>query len=403
MAKGYSQRYGIDYDKTTAPTARLESFHTILHIAATLGWDIQQFDIKTAFLHGVLPDDETMYMEQPLGFEEPGREDWVMKLQKSIYGMKQASRVWNKTFHQAVVEWGFERISSEPCIYHQESPTGITMFALHVDDIISAASTPKENQRFKEELKSCWEISDLGPAKHALGIAIARDFDAKTITLSQTALIDKVVEQFHQINAHSVDMPMVASLQLQTPDKTILVPKEIATWIQWTPYRSLIGSLMYIAVATRSDISYAVGRLSSYLNCYRPEHWEVAIRVLRYLKGTRTLGLVLGGSNPVQLLGYSDSDYANCIETSRSIVGYCFSLGSGMISWRSRKGQTVANSTCYAEYMALHKVAREAVFLREMLKELDFAPLDATPICCDNSAAIILSEDHIGHPHVKHI
>jgi len=106
------------------------------------------------------------------------------------------------------------------------------MFTLHVDDIISATFTPKENQCFKKELKSCWEISDLGPTKHVLGIAIMRDFNVKTIILSQMALINKVVEQFHQINAHSINTPMVASLQLQTPDKTILVPKEIATWIQ---------------------------------------------------------------------------------------------------------------------------------------------------------------------------
>jgi hypothetical protein len=312
VAKGYAQRYGVDYDKTTAPTARLESFRTILHVAATLGWDIQQFDIKTAFLHGVLPDDETMFMEQPPGFEEPGKEDWVMKLLKSIYGMKQASRVWNKTFHKAVLEWGFKRISSEPCVYRRDSPEGTTIFVLHVDDIISAASSLEENQRFKEQLKSRWEISDLGPVKHALGIAVTRDLEARTVTLSQTALIDKVVEEFHQLDAHTVDTPMVAGLQLQTPDKTIPVPNTVAAWIERTPYRSLIGSLMYIAVATRPDISYAVGRLSSYLDCYRQEHWDAAIRVLRYLKGTRTLGLVLGGSNPAQLFGYSDSDYANC-------------------------------------------------------------------------------------------
>jgi hypothetical protein len=118
IAKGYAQRYGIDYKKTTAPTARLESLHTILHIAASLGWDIQQFDIKTAFLHGILPENKTMYMKQPPGFEETGKEDWVMKLLKSIYGMKQASRVWNKTFHQAMTEWGFEQISSEPCVQY---------------------------------------------------------------------------------------------------------------------------------------------------------------------------------------------------------------------------------------------------------------------------------------------
>lgn len=140
-----------------------------------------------------------------------------------------------------------------------------------------------------------------------------------------------------------------------------------------------------------------------HLDCYRHEHWEATIHILCYLKGTRTLGLVLGGLNPVQLLGYSDSNYRNFIETSWLIAGYCFSLGSEMISWCSCKGQTVANSTCYAKYMALHKSVQEAMFLRQMMKELDFESLGPTPIYCDNNTAIILSEDHIGHPWVKHI
>jgi len=154
-----------------------------------------------------------------------------MKLLKSIYGMKQASRVWNKTFNQAVTEWGFEKVSVEPCIYRRESPSGTIIFGLHVDDIISTASVPEENQQFKAQLKTRWEISDLGPAKFALGIAISRDLDAKTITLSQTALIDKIVAQFNQEDAHTANTPMVAGLQLRTPDKTLPVPKEIANWI----------------------------------------------------------------------------------------------------------------------------------------------------------------------------
>jgi len=135
---------------------------------------------------------------------------------------------------------------------------------------------------------------------------------------------------------------------------------------------------MYFSVATRPDISYAVGRLSSFLDCYRLEHWEAAIRVLRYLKGTRSYALTLGGKAPLTLLGYSDSDYANCPDTSRSIGGYCFSLGSGMISWSSRKQPTVADSSCYAEYIALHNASHEVVFLRQLLDGLHFLPSGAT-------------------------
>jgi hypothetical protein len=403
VAKGYAQRYGIDYEKTTAPTTRLESFRMILHIAATLGWDLQQIDIKTAFLHGVLPEGETMYMEQPPGFAAEGKESWVMKLMKSIYGMKQASRIWNQTFHKAMKSLGFERLACEWCVYIRRTETGVVMFAVHVDDIISAASSPEENKRFKEELRSKWEISDLGPAKFVLGIAMARDLEKRTITLSQTALIDKVVKEFGQGDAHAAETPMVAGLQLQRPDKNAPVLPEITEWAKRTPYRSLVGSLMYIARGTRPDISYAAGRLAVFLDCYRPEHWDAAIRVVRYLKGTRTMGLVLGGETQMRLLGHSDSDYANCLDTRRSVGAYCYSFGSGVVSWSSRKQRTVADSSCYAEYIALHEATHEAMFLRQLLAGLDLPEAGATTIYCDNDAATALTEDQVWHTRVKHI
>ena len=403
VAKGYAQHYGIDYDKTTAPTVCLESFQVLLHIAASLGWDVQHFNIKTAFLHGILLENETMFMEQPPRFEVPGKEDWVMKLMKSIYGMKQVSRVWNWTFDRAVRGWGFNRLSSEWCIYWRQTSTGTMIFAVHVDDIISITPKPSMNKAFKSQLKDKWDITDLGPAKFALGIAISRNPSANTISISQTALIDQVVEQFNQHDTHPVNVPMVAGLQLRRPDKKDLVIPEIAAWAECTPYCLLVGSLMYIAIGTRPDIAYAVGCLASFLNCYRPEHWKVAIHVLHYLKGTCSLVLKLGGQNSLHLVGYSDSDYANCPDTSHSIGGYCFSLGSGMVSWSSQKQRTVADSSCYAEYIALHEASHKAIFLRELLDEIDFLPTGPTPIHCDNNAVSILSGDHLWHPRVKHI
>ena len=151
--KGYAQHYRINYDKTTAPTICLESFCTLLHIAASLRWDIQHFNINMAFLHGILQENKTMYMEQPPGFEAPGKEDWVMKLIKSIYGMKQASRVWNCMFDKAIKGWGFKCLSSEWCIYWWQTATGTIIFAVHVNDIISIASNPSKNKSFKSLLK----------------------------------------------------------------------------------------------------------------------------------------------------------------------------------------------------------------------------------------------------------
>jgi hypothetical protein len=248
---------------------------------------------------------------------------------KSIYGMQQASHIWNQTFHKAISEQGFERLQCKWCVYRCNSPTGTVIFVVHVDDIISTASSPEENAHFRDMLKSNWEISKLGKPKYALGIAISCDHSNCSISLSQTAKIDQIIEEYGQKDSHPVDTPMVTGLQLRRPDKTAPVPSEIIKWADRTPYRSLVRNLMYIAVATCPDISYAVGRLSSFLDCYRLEHWEAAIRIVRYLKGTCTHALTLGGKNSLALMGYSDSDYANCVDTSRSIGGYCFTLGSG--------------------------------------------------------------------------
>ena len=270
----------------------------------------------------------------------------------------------------SVKEWGFKRVPCEWCVYHHTTPTGTIAFAVHVDDIISIVSSPDENNRFKADLNVKWKISDLGEAKFTLGIAMTRDRPERSISLSQTALIDCIILNYGQTDTHPVNTPMVAGLHLTRPDKSAPVPSSVTTWIEWTPYRSLIGSLNYLAVGTRPDIVYTVGRLASFLDCYRTEHWEAAVCVIRYLKGMHNLCLKLGGQNPISLLGYSDSDYANCLDTSLSVGGYCFMLGSGVISWASRKQKSVADSSCYAEYIALHQASHEVVFLRELLSSL---------------------------------
>jgi hypothetical protein len=367
-----------------------------------LDWDAQQIDIKTAFLYGLLPDDEIQYMEQPKGFEEAGKEDWVWKLQRGLYGMKQAGRIWNKTMNDAMISWGFTRLSSESCIYYRNDATGIVIAAVHVDDFLSIANSPTANEKFKSQMKEIWTISDLGEVKQLVGIAISRDRTARTVSLSQTALIDRIVSQFGQQDAYPVDTPMDSGLKLRRPDRSKFTSEDIAALAK-LPYRSLVGCLLYLAIASRLDITYAVQQLSQYLDCYSYAHWNAAVRVLRYLKGTRDLKLVLGGSNPIDLLGFTDSDWANCLDTRRSIGGYAFTLGSGIISWNCRKQKTVASSSCEAEYTAAYESCKEAIWLRSLLSSIGFSPSGPTTILCDNNAAINLSEDPSLHQRVKHI
>ena len=144
--KGYEQCWGVDYTSTTSPTACMESWRTLLHIAATLDWDAQQIDIKTAFLYRLLPDEEPKYMEQPKGFEEHGKETWVWQLKQGLYGMKQSGRIWNKTVNEAMVSWGFVRLSCESCIYYRKAESGIIIAAVHVNYFLSVADSPTENE-----------------------------------------------------------------------------------------------------------------------------------------------------------------------------------------------------------------------------------------------------------------
>lgn len=223
-------------------------------------------------------------------------------------------------------------MTNERCVYCCTSDTGTTIFTLHVDNILVASSSPAEIDHFRNKLKSCWEIFNLGPAKFTLGISITHDTPTKTISICQSAFINHLLKKFNQSDAHPCDTPMVTGLRLSQPDKSVPVPSHVLDWMKCTPYHELIGSLNYLAMATCPNIAFAVGKLATFLDCYHPEHWQAAIRILQYVKGTRNLCLSLGGNSSPLLVGYSDLDYANCPDTSQSISGYCFSPGSGTIS-----------------------------------------------------------------------
>ena len=400
--KGFEQIYGKDYTKTTSPTACMESWRILLHLAAALDWDAQQIDIKTAFLYGLLPEEEYQYMEQPPEFEEPGKEDWVWVIQRGLYGMKQSSRIWNITMNEKMLSWGFTCLSCESCIYYRKSDTGTVICAVHIDDFLSIASNKNENEFFKNQMRDAWTISDLGNVRFVVGIAVNWDRPNRTVILSQSALIDKIVAQFGQKNASPSSLPMDPGLKLRRANYKNMSKNELDE-IKKIPYRSLVGCLLYLSIGTCPDITYLVQQLSQYLDCYSYAHWNAAICVVRYLHGTHDLKLHLGGTNPISLLGFTDSDWANCLDTRRSVGGHAYSLGSGVVSWQARKQKTVAASSCEAEYTAAFEASKEGIWLRSLLNSIDHTISIPTTICCDNNAVINLSEDPALHDRIKHI
>ena len=219
--------------------------------------------------------------------------------------------------------------------------------------------------------------------------------------LSQTALINKIVAQFGQQNAPS-SLPMVPGLKLRHANYKNMSRGELDE-IKKLPYHSLVGCLLYLSIGTHPDITYSVQKLSQYLDCYSYTHWNTAIRIVRYLSGTQQLRLCLGGTNQISLLGFTDSDWANCLDTRRSVGGHAYTLGSGVVSWQARKQKTVAASSCEVEYTVAFEASKEGIWLCTLLNSINHATTEPTTICCDKNTAINLSEDPALHDHIKHI
>lgn len=197
--------------------------------------------------------------------------------------------------------------------------------------------------------------------------------------MSQTALIDCNLDTFSMKDCYPVSTPMDHNqVLLQTPSRP-LDDNSHTTFVK-LPYQSLVGSLMYFEIDSCPDISLPIQKLSQFLDCYTDIHYNAALHVVHYLKETQDLSLNLSGDNPTQLLGFSDASYGMCPDTWRSTSGYCFTLGLGIVSWVARKQKTVVQSTMDAEYIALYKCSKEAIWLCALLSSIELAPIHPSPI-----------------------
>ena len=309
--------------------------------------------------------------------------------------------MWNKTLNSQLVDWGFTRLDCEYCVYYCHDSDGIVVVAIHVDDFFMLGSSKLSQLKFKEQLQTRWQISDGGPARFHIGITIEHDRANRTITLSQVALIDCIILQFGLSDTHPISTPLEPSLCLSKANSP--QTNEEHADVAHLPYHKLIGSLMYLSIGTRPNIIFAVNHLCHFLDCFGQVHWEAAKWIVHYLKGSHDLRLVLGGEHTVQMLGYTDSDYASCPDTRHSTSRFCFSLSSGMVSWSSRQQKHVTLLTCKAEYIAASKASQELIWLRHLLAGLDLRQPTASPLLCDNNSAITLSSDPAFHTKLKHI
>uniref|UniRef100_A0A2N9I753 Integrase catalytic domain-containing protein n=1 Tax=Fagus sylvatica TaxID=28930 RepID=A0A2N9I753_FAGSY len=342
VAKGFTQEYGIDYEETFAPVARLSSVRTLIAVSTSRHWPLFQMDVKNAFLNGELT--EEVYMQLPPGFSQPpGFSPKVCRLRRALYGLKQAPRAWS------------------------------------IQDL-------------KRFLGQHFEMKDLGLLSYFLGLEVSSSSDSYYLT--QAKYTSDLISQAGITDSKIVDTPIEYNNRLNTHDGEPLPDA--------TLYRQLVGSLIYITV-TRPDISYAVHIVSQFMAAPRSLHYAAVLRILRYLKGTLFHGLHFSSQSSLTLQAYSDADWAGDPTDRCSTTGYCFLLGDSLISWRSKKQSVVARSSTEAEYRALADTTAELLWLRWLLQDLGIDCSTAVPIHCDNRSAIQIAHNDVFHERTKHI
>ena len=391
VARGFTQREGVDYFETFSPVVRYESVRCILAIAAARDMEMTQFDVKTAFLNGDLKED--IFMHQPEGYDDKsGR---VCKLRKSLYGLKQSPRAWNEKAAEFMRTQGLKPTSADPCVYtRRDRKQNVTLIVcLYVDDGLVCASSKKEADDFMSALKRAFDVT-INEPKTYVGMEITRDRRRKVISFSQEGYLRRVLQRFGMESCTPLVVPMESAAKFDRLDS-----RERHD----CPFREAIGCLNYLAIISRPDISFAVSKLSRYADCPQQAHWNGVKRVLRYLKGTASYCLSYDGKAPGILVGNSDSDWGGDPETRRSTSGFAFRLFSGAISWGSRRQSVAAWSVAEAEYMALAAAVKECLWLRPLLADLGLDCSAPTVIKVDNQAAINLSQNAEFHAKTKSI
>ena len=393
VAKGYSQKMGVDYGETFSPTANLTSVRVLMQKAAQENLILHQMDVKTAYLNA--PIDCEIYMEQPEGYEvkSSSQEKLVCKLERSLYGLKQSGRNWNKVLHEHLTKIHFVQNEADNCVYTRETKHDKVIMVIWVDDLIIAASDENALKSVKEMLASRFQMKDLGKLKHFLGIDFVQSDNC--VKMSQAKYVDKILERFQMEDCKPRSTPCEQKLNYsENADMMIDVRK----------YREAVGSLIYLTVCTRPDLSFIVSKLSQYFSEPTEEQWVTVKHVLRYLKGTVDKELCYKKCEALGIQAYSDADWA-ADNDRRSTTGYCVSLSKDgtLVSWKTKKQPTVALSTCEAEYMALAATIQECFYLKQLLDGLDKHEYAIPMVYEDNQGTIALARNPVNRQRCKHI
>ncbi|KAK2999903.1 hypothetical protein RJ639_023010 [Escallonia herrerae] len=384
-----TQVEGLDYTETFAPVAKMVSVRVFLAVVIIKNWELHQIDINNAFLHGDLH--EEVYIRPPPGFS-PSSPNKVLRLRKSLYGLRQSPRNWFAKLSTALRSYGFLQSHANHTLFTYRKGDIFFSVLVYVDDLILAGNNSSACSSFKKYLNDCFKLKDLGPLKYILGIKAA--CGPHGLFLSQPKYALDILSKSGLSASKPAAFPMEQNHGLALAGGPLLSDPG--------PYRRLIGRLVYLTI-TRPDICYAVHVLSQFMQSPRSQHWDAALRVLRYLKVAPGQGLFLPADSPLQIYAFCYSDWASCPLTQRSVTGYFVSLGNSLISWRTKKQPTVSRSSAEAEYRSMAVTTCELTWLKSFLLSLGVHHDRPMRLFCDNQAALHIASNPVFHERTKHI
>jgi transposase InsO family protein len=410
--KGFMQREGVNVYETFAATGKYKSMRIGLSIAAACDYELDQMDVPVAFQQAEL--DEEVYMELPEGYRG-GREHLVCKLRKALYGLKQGPRNWWLLISKFLSSLGFKATVSDPCLFFKRSGSGrLLLLFLFVDDMQVGYSLADQAEwaLLKAQLVQRFNTKDMGPSTWILGMRITRNRKARTITLDQELYVTKALQRY------GLQACKVASTPEAVGDISGCSEEELRAPAEQRLFQEMVGTLMYAAVSCRLDIAHAVHSLASDMQAPTGRSMLAAKRVLRYLAGTKDVGLVFGAlaggkaaasdtrgrsSTLVDVCAYADADWANDKRDRKSITGWVAKLNGDPISWSSKKQRVVALSTCEAELYAEGAAVQEVLWLRDLLSELGLHVQFGSLVYGDNQSAIAVSANGVKSDRTKHV
>ncbi|CAI7801042.1 unnamed protein product [Closterium sp. NIES-54] len=397
VARGFNQRQGVDYFQTFSPTPKMTTLRVLLHVVAQRDYELHSLDFSTAFLQGSLH--EEIWLRRPPGFTglfPPGIQ-W--SLRRPVYGLRQAPREWHDTLRTSLAALGFAPATADPSLFLRTDTSLPPFYILvYVDDLVFATADTAGLTHVKSELQKRHTCTDLGELRSYLGLQITRDRARRTITLTQSHMVQQVLQRFD----FTYSSPQATPLSTRHSLSALPLDESVEPS---GPYPELVGCLMYLMTCTRPDLAYPLSILACYVapGRHRPEHMAAAKRVLRYLCSTSGLGLVLGGRSPVVLTGHADASWVDDLATQRSSQGYTFSLGSGSVSWRSTRSSSVLSSSCEAEIYAGAMAVQELRWLTYLLIDLGEPPRSPPVLYVDNKAMLALCREHRLEHRTKHM